>query len=156
MLDEIDLNILELLQDDASISVADIASSVGLSTTPCWRRIQKLEKEGVVRKRVALLDREPLNVGVTVFVAIRTQQHAKSWLDDFQKAVDAIPEVVEAHRLSGDIDYMLRIVVPSIEAYDVVYKQLISMVEFADVSSSFAMEEMKYTTALPMKYASGA
>ena len=153
MLDKIDLSILDILQDNASISVADVAESVGLSTTPCWRRIQRLEKDGVIRKRVALLDRQPLNVAVTVFVAIRTQQHTKSWLDDFQRAVDSIPEVVEAHRLSGDIDYMLRIVVPSIEAYDTVYKQLISMVEFADVSSSFAMEEMKYTTALPMKYA---
>jgi len=152
MLDEIDRHILQILQDDASVSVAEVADAVGLSTTPCWRRIQRLEQQDVIRKRVALLNREPLHVSVTVFVAVRTQQHTKSWLEDFHKAVDSLDEVVEAYRLSGDIDYMLRIVVPDIAAYDRVYKQLISMVEFADVSSSFAMEEMKYTTALPMKY----
>jgi Lrp/AsnC family transcriptional regulator len=126
---------------------------VGLSTTPCWRRIQKLEEEGVIRKRVALLDRHKLNVGVTVFVAVKTRHHVIDWLKKFKAALDAIPEVVEAYRLSGEVDYLLRIVVPDIGAYDEVYKRLIEKVEFSDVSSSFAMEDLKFTTALPVKYA---
>jgi Lrp/AsnC family transcriptional regulator len=133
--------------------IAEVASHVGLSTTPCWRRIQKLEEEGVIRKRVALLDRHKLNVGVTVFVAVKTRHHVIDWLKKFKAALDAIPEVVEAYRLSGEVDYLLRIVVPDIGAYDEVYKRLIEKVEFSDVSSSFAMEDLKFTTALPVKYA---
>lgn len=151
-MDDKDKKILTLLQEDAMMPVAEVASHVGLSTTPCWRRIQKLEEEGVIRKRVALLDRHKLNVGVTVFVAVKTRHHVTDWLEKFKNALDTIPEVVEAYRLSGDIDYLLRIVVPDIEAYDSVYKSLIEMVEFSDVSSSFAMEDMKFTTALPVKY----
>lgn len=151
-MDDKDKKILTLLQEDAMMPVAEVANHVGLSTTPCWRRIQKLEEEGVIRKRVALLDRHKLNVGVTVFVAVKTRHHVTDWLDKFKAALDSIPEVVEAYRLSGDIDYLLRIVVPDIEAYDGVYKSLIEMVEFSDVSSSFAMEDMKFTTALPVKY----
>lgn len=151
-MDDKDKKILTLLQEDAMMPVAEVASHVGLSTTPCWRRIQKLEEEGVIRKRVALLDRHKLNVGVTVFVAVKTRHHVTDWLEKFKGALDSIPEVVEAYRLSGDIDYLLRIVVPDIEAYDGVYKRLIEMVEFSDVSSSFAMEDMKFTTALPVKY----
>ena len=132
--------------------VAEVASHVGLSTTPCWRRIQKLEEEGVIRKRVALLDRHKLNVGVTVFVAVKTRHRVMDWLDKFKYALESIPEVVEAYRLSGEVDYLLRIVVPDIQAYDEVYKRLIDKVEFSDVSSSFAMEDMKFTTALPVKY----
>ena len=151
-MDDKDKNILKLLQEDAMMPVAEVANHVGLSTTPCWRRIQKLEDEGVIRKRVALLDRHKLNVGVTVFVAVKTRQHATDWLEKFKVAVESIPEVVEAYRLSGEIDYLLRIVVPDIGAYDEVYKSLIEKVEFSDVSSSFAMEDMKFTTALPVKY----
>lgn len=151
-MDDKNKKILTLLQEDAMMPVAEVASHVGLSTTPCWRRIQKLEEEGVIRKRVALLDRHKLNVGVTVFVAVKTRHHVTAWLEKFKNALDSIPEVVEAYRLSGDIDYLLRIVVPDIEAYDDVYKRLIEMVEFSDVSSSFAMEDMKFTTALPVKY----
>ncbi|NKB43231.1 MAG: AsnC family transcriptional regulator [Alphaproteobacteria bacterium] len=151
-MDDKDKKILTLLQEDAMMPVAEVASHVGLSTTPCWRRIQKLEEEGVIRKRVALLDRHKLNVGVTVFVAVKTRHHVTDWLDKFKVALDSIPEVVEAYRLSGDIDYLLRIVVPDIGAYDEVYKKLIEMVEFSDVSSSFAMEDMKFTTALPVTY----
>lgn len=151
-MDDKDKKILTLLQEDAMMPVAEVASHVGLSTTPCWRRIQKLEEEGVIRKRVALLDRHKLNVGVTVFVSVKTRHHVTNWLEKFKNALEAIPEVVEAYRLSGDIDYLLRIVVPDIEAYDDVYKRLIEMVEFSDVSSSFAMEDMKFTTALPVKY----
>ncbi len=151
-MDDKDRKILKLLQEDAMMPVAEVASHVGLSTTPCWRRIQKLEDEGVIRKRVALLDRKKLNVGVTVFVAVKTRQHAIDWLEKFKTAVDSIPEVVESYRLSGEVDYLLRIVVPDISAYDDVYKTLIEKVEFSDVSSSFAMEDLKFTTALPVKY----
>ncbi len=151
-IDDKDRKIMQILQENAMVPVAEIAGQVGLSTTPCWRRIQKLEDEGYIRKRVALLDRAKLNVGVTVFVAIKATRHAVDWLDGFKRAVETIPEVVEAYRLSGEIDYLLKVVVPDIAAYDGVYKRMIERVEFADVSSSFAMEDMKFTTALPLKY----
>jgi Lrp/AsnC family transcriptional regulator len=152
-LDRIDRKILSQLQADSSLSLAVLADRVGLSPSPCWRRVQALEDTGVIRKRVALLDRAALNVGVTVFVAIRTNQHNAAWYERFAKAVEAIPEVVEFYRMSGDIDYLLRVVVPDIAAYDEVYKQLTSKIELYDVSSSFAMEEIKYTTAIPLDYA---
>ncbi len=151
-MDALDRQILHWLQDDATRPIAEIAEKVGLSTTPCWRRIQKLEQEGVIRGRVTLLDRVKLNLGVTVFVAIRTNQHSQAWLDGFARAVARVPEVVEFYRMSGEIDYLLRVVVPDIEAYDQVYKRLIEMVDLYDVSSSFAMEQIKYTTALPLEY----
>ena len=153
MLDAVDLKILSILQRDCTVSVADIAKHVGLSTTPCWRRIQKLEADGVIQRRVALLDPEKMNVGVTVFVAIRTSQHDAKWLRDFAERVTRIPEVVELYRMSGEIDYMMRVVVPDIKAYDAVYKRLIAAVPLFDVSSSFAMETLKYTTVLPVDYA---
>ena len=155
-MDRIDLKILALLQDDASLPVAEIAEQVGLSATPCWRRIQRLEEEGFIRKRVALLDGERLNVGVTVFVSVRTNEHSAEWLEAFAKAVSDFPEVVEFYRMSGDIDYLIRIVVPDIAAYDGFYRRLIARIKLSDVSSSFAMEEIKYTTALPLDYAEGA
>ncbi|MBT6138341.1 MAG: Lrp/AsnC family transcriptional regulator, partial [Rhodospirillaceae bacterium] len=145
-LDRIDREILALLQQDASLSTAEIADRVGLTTTPCWRRIQTLEREGIIRSRVALLDRRKLNLKVTVFVAIRTDQHSADWIKNFAAKVADIPEVVEIHRMSGDVDYLLRIVVPDIEAYDDVYKRLIRVTDLHDVSSSFAMEEIKSTT----------
>jgi len=152
-LDRIDRRILQLLQDDASRSTADIADAVGLSTTPCWRRIHNLERAGYVRRRVALLDRERLNVGVDVIVAIRAGQHTAEWLAHFARAVAALPEVMELYRMSGDIDYLMRVVVPDIAAYDAFYKRLIASVDnIADISSSFAMERIKYTTALPLDY----
>ena len=149
----IDRAILELLQADATLKVADIASQVHLSTTACWKRVQQLEASGTIRKRVALLDAARLNVGVTVFVAVKTNQHNEDWLRRFSDAVGTIPEVVEFYRMSGEIDYLLRVVVPDIAAYDAVYKRLIRDVALADVSSSFAMEQLKYTTALPLQYA---
>jgi len=152
-MDEIDRKILRCLQDDASLSLAEIAERVGLSTTPCWRRIQNLEKAGVIRRRVALLDPAKLQVGVTVFVRVKTSQHNPDWLNRFAGAVAGIDEVVELYRMSGDIDYLLRIVVPDIAAYDAIYKRLIAAAPLADVSSSFAMEQIKYTTALPLGYA---
>lgn len=152
-MDELDKKILAELQDDASRSVADIAERVGMSATPCWRRIKKLEKEGVIEKRVALLNRAKVGAGVTVFVTIRAARHTDDWLNNFAKAVDAIPEVIEFHRLSGDLDYLLKVVVPDITGYDRVYKQLISAVDLSDVSASFVMEEIKSTTAVPLDYA---
>jgi Lrp/AsnC family transcriptional regulator len=152
-MDETDRQILACLQEDATMPVAEIARRVGLSSTPCWRRIQKLEEGKIIRGRVALLDSKQLNVGVTVFVSVRTNQHSLGWLERFAAAVDGMPEVVEFYRMSGEIDYLLRVVVPDIEAYDRFYKRLIAKIELSDVSSSFAMEQIKYTTALPLNYA---
>ena len=149
----IDRKILACLQEDSTLPLAELAERVGLSTTPCWRRIRNLEKAGVIRRRVALLDPEKLNLGVTVFVRVKTSQHNIEWLERFAKAVAGIDEVVEFYRLSGDIDYLLRVVVPDIAGYDRVYKRLIAAAELADVSSNFAMETLKYTTALPVGYA---
>jgi len=152
-MDDLDRWILSVLQRDSALSVAQVAERVGLSTTPCWRRIQKLEANGVIQGRVAILDRRKLNVGVTVFVSVRTNQHDLAWLENFAAVVKDIPEVVEFYRMSGDVDYLLKIVVPDIEAYDAVYKELIRRVTLSDVSSAFAMEQIKYTTTLPLTYA---
>ena len=133
--------------------MGDIAERVGLSATPCWRRIRNLEKAGIIQRRVALLDPEKLNLGITVFVALKTSQHNYEWLENFADAVSGIDEVVEFYRMSGDTDYLLRIVVPDIAGYDAVYKRLIQAADLSDVSSSFAMERIKYTTALPLDYA---
>jgi len=152
-MDDIDRRILKVLQDNADLSVAEVAERVGLSASPCWRRIQKLEAEGIIERRVALLNAEKMNVGVTVFIAIRTSQHDAKWLHEFAEQMTRIPEVVELYRMSGEIDYMMRVVVPDIKAYDAVYKRLIAAVPLFDVSSSFAMEAIKYTTALPVDYA---
>ena len=153
-MDRIDHKILGYLQADATRSVSEIAERVGLSTTPCWRRIQNLEKSGVILRRVALLDARKLNCGVTVFVRLKTRQHNYEWLKKFSRAVARMEEVVEFYRLSGEIDYLLRIVVSDIASYDAFYKRLIKAADFAEVSSSFALEEIKYTTALPLNYAS--
>ena len=152
-MDRTDLKILDCIQRDATLSTAEIAARVGLSTTPCWRRIQNLEKQGVIRGRVALLDRDRLNVGVDVFVSIRTNQHNERWFESFARAVTDFPEVVEFYRMSGEVDYLMRVVVPDIPAYDAFYKRLIQHSDIADVSSSFAMERIKSTTALPLEYA---
>jgi Lrp/AsnC family transcriptional regulator len=152
MLDEMDVKILNIIQEDCTRPVADIGKEVGLSTTPCWRRIQKLEEAGVIRRRVAVLDPPKVNAGVTVFVSIKTDQHSLGWLERFHGAVADFPEVVEFYRMSGDVDYLLRVVVPDIAAYDTFYKKLISRIEIAKVSSAFAMEQIKYTTALPLGF----
>jgi len=156
MLDEMDIKILRLLQEDCTRAVAEIGKEVGLSTTPCWRRIQKLEESGVIQRRVAVLDPKAINAGVTVFVSIKTDQHSLAWLERFHNAVADFPEVVEFYRMSGDIDYLLRVVVPDIAAYDVFYKKLIARIEIAKVSSAFAMEQIKYTTELPLSFALAA
>lgn len=152
-IDEIDCKILTLLQKNSNLSTAEIAEEVGLSTTPCWRRIQNLEKNGVIEKRVALLNRAKLNVGVDVFVAVKSGDHSAKWLEEFAAAVQCFPEVMEFYRMSGEIDYLMRVVVPDIAAYDEFYKRLIAKVDMTDVSSSFAMERLKYTTLLPLNYA---
>jgi Lrp/AsnC family transcriptional regulator len=150
-LDQLDIKILTELQRDASMPVADLAQMVGLSTNACWRRIKRLEEAGIIRARVALLDPQKLGLGVTVFVAVRTNEHNDDWLQQFAKAVDSIPEVVEFYRMSGDVDYLLRLQVADIADYDRVYKQLIKKVRLTDVSSTFAMEQIKYTTAIPVR-----
>lgn len=152
-LDKIDKAILEMLQAHATASLQEISEHVHLSSTPCWRRIQRLEREGYIRGRVALLDPVKLNVGVTVFVSVRTNQHNEKWARRFTAVVATIPEIVEFYRMSGEIDYLLRVVVPDIRGYDAVYQRLIREVELSDVSSSFAMEQIKFTTALPLDYA---
>lgn len=153
MLDDMDVKILHILQNDCTRPVAEIGKEIGLSTTPCWRRIQKLEEAGIIQRRVAVLDPVKVNAGVTVFVSIKTDQHSLDWLDRFHAAVTDLPEVVEFYRMSGDVDYLLRVVVPDIAAYDSFYKKLISRIDISKVSSAFAMEQIKYTTALPLAFA---
>lgn len=152
-MDKIDRKILSLLQKDATTPVAEIGRKVGLSTTPCWRRIQKMEEDGVIRARVAVLDPTKVNAGVTVFVSVRTNEHNDVWMRKFSSVVEDLNEVVEFYRMSGDVDYLLRVVVPDIAAYDAFYKKLISKIALTDVSSSFAMGQIKYTTALPLEFA---
>jgi len=149
-LDDFDRRILRALQVDASQSVAQIAGQAGLSSTPCWRRIQKLEAGGVIRARVALLDAAQLDLGLTVFVHLRIARHGADWLDTFTRAMMAMPEVLEVSRLAGNWDYLLRVLVADMPAYDGFYKRLIEVDGLNDVSSSFSMEQIKYTTALPI------
>ena len=151
-LDKKDHGILALLQTDASQPVADIAEQVSLSPTACWKRIQRLHELGLIRKQVCLLDSRQVGVGVTVFVSIKTNHHDLQWFNTFASGVKDMPEVMEFYRMSGDTDYLLKVVVPDIEGFDRVYKKLIKVAELFDVSSSFAMEEIKYTTALPLEH----
>jgi Lrp/AsnC family transcriptional regulator len=151
-MDKKDLDILSLLQENADMPLAELAEAVNLSSTPCWRRVQKLREEGVIRGQVALCDPVKLNVGVTVFVAVKTSQHNEDWMRRFIQAMRDIPEIVESYRMSGDIDYLLKVCVPDIAGYDRVYKKLVSSIALQDVSSSFAMEVLKSTTALPLDY----
>jgi len=151
-MDKFDRAILDILQDDCTLAIGALAERIGLGTTACWRRIQKLEEEGILRKRVALLDRSKLNIGVTVFVSIKTNQHSAEWLQTFHARVAQIVEVVELYRMAGDTDYLLKMAVPDIAGYDAVYKQLIQIPGLSDISSSFAMEQIKYTTAMPLRY----
>jgi Lrp/AsnC family transcriptional regulator len=149
-MDTVDRKILNLLQTDAALTIKQIAGRVHLSPTPCWKRIQKLEADGYIRARVALLDPKKVNADVTVFVAIRTAHHTTQWIEAFSRAVRDMPEVMEIYRMSGEVDYLLRVAVSSIEAYDRFYKQLVGRIELSNVTSSFAMERIKYTTALPI------
>lgn len=149
-MDAIDRKILATLQEDASLSVAEIGQRVGLSSTPCWKRIQRLEAEGVIQKRVALVDPAKVGLDITVFVSIETGDHSQEWLARFADVVGAMPEVMEFYRMAGDVDYMLRVVVPDIAGYDAFYKKLIGTVPLKNVTSRFAMERIKSTTALPI------
>ncbi|WP_304165060.1 Lrp/AsnC family transcriptional regulator [Phenylobacterium aquaticum] len=149
-LDPIDRRILRELQADATISVADLAERVGLSQTPCWKRIKRLTDDGVIERRVALLDRDKLDLGLVVFVAVRAARHDEEWLNAFARGASSLPEVVEFYRMSGETDYLLKVIVRDIAAYDRFYKRLIAAAPLGDVSSSFAMEQIKFTTALPL------
>jgi len=152
-MDKLDRRILDLLQKNGTLTAQEIAERVGLSKVPCWRRIKRLEELGVIKQTVALLDAKALNVGTTVFVMMKTANHSAAWFEKFQKAVREVPEITEIYRMSGEVDYLMRIVVPDIEAYDVVYKKLIATIDLLDVSASFALETIKSTTALPLHYA---
>jgi Lrp/AsnC family transcriptional regulator len=149
-LDAIDRKILTVLQEDASLSVAEIGDRVGLSSTPCWKRIQRLEADGIILRRVALVDQNKIGLGISVFVSVESADHSEAWLRTFADAVSAMPEVMEFYRMAGDVDYMLRVVVADMQSYDVFYKKLISAVPLKNVTSRFAMEKIKSVTALPV------
>jgi len=149
-MDAIDRKIIAVVQEDASLSVAEIGKRVGLSSTPCWKRLQRLEADGVITKRVALIEPEKIGLGVTVFVSVETGDHSQEWLKKFADVVKAMPEVMEFYRMAGDVDYMLRVVVADIASYDTFYKKLIAMIPLKNVTSRFAMERVKSTTALPI------
>ncbi|HVZ91227.1 MAG TPA: Lrp/AsnC family transcriptional regulator [Rhizomicrobium sp.] len=150
MLDHIDRKLLALLQRDATLTVAELGERVGLSSTPCWKRIRRLEEEGYVKRRVALVDRAKVGLKVTVFVSVRTNEHSAAWLENFARVASSFPEIVELHRMSGDVDYLMKVVTDDVEGYDRFYKRLIKAVKLTDVSSAFAMEQIKYTTELPL------
>ena len=152
-MDAIDRKILAVVQDDASLSVAEIGQRVGLSSTPCWKRLQRLEADGVILRRVALVDPDKIGLGITVFVSIETNDHSQAWLKKFAEVVGAMPEVMEFYRMAGDVDYMLRVVVTDMAGYDAFYKRLIGTVPLKNVTSRFAMERIKQTTALPISEA---
>jgi Lrp/AsnC family transcriptional regulator len=149
-MDLTDLKILAILQEDASIPVAEIAGRVNLSQTPCWRRIQKLEEAGVIQKRVALLNPRSIGLGLTIFVQVETGDHSKEWLERFAGTVSEMPEVMDVYRMAGDVDYLLRIEVADMPAYDDFYQKLIASIPLKNVTSRFAMERVKSTTAYPL------
>jgi Lrp/AsnC family transcriptional regulator len=152
-MDRADHAILVRIQQDAALSVAELAAEVGLSTTACWRRLQKLEAAGVIRGRVALVDGDKVGLGLSVFVTIKTNKHNIEWLEDFTAKVVAMPQVIGFYRLAGENDYLLHVVTRDIASYDAFYKQLVGISELADVTSNFAMEQIKYTTVLPIELA---
>ena len=148
--DELDRKILQSLQVDSAVGVVELGDRVGLSHNACWRRIRRLQQAGIIVSQVSLVDRKAVGLPVTAFVFVRTSQHDDKWLETFSTGISEIPEVVEFHRLSGELDYVLKMHVRDIEDYDRVYKKLIRIAPLSDVSSSFSMEEIKYTTALPV------
>ena len=149
-MDAIDRKILAVVQQDASLSVAEIGQRVGLSSTPCWKRLQRLEADKVITRRVALIDPDKVGLGITVFASIETGDHSQDWLKRFAETVGGMPEVMEFYRMAGDVDYMLRVVVHDMPDYDTFYKKLIATVPLKNVTSRFAMERIKSTTALPI------
>ena len=150
VMDEMDINILRLLQADSSLTVTEIAKQVGLSASPCWKRINRLESEGIIKYQAAVLDGQKLGVSLTVFMSIRTGEHSGQWLEDFAKFVKDMPEVQEFHRMAGEVDYLLKIVVPDMDRFDQFYKNMVEKVALRDVTSRFSMEAIKQTTALPI------
>lgn len=150
MLDLIDRKIIAELQRDATLSVAQISERVGLSQTPCWKRIQKLEQSGIILGRVALVAPEHIGLGLTVFVAIEAADHTRSWREEFSNAIERLPEVMEVHRMAGEVDYMLRVAVADMAAYDAFYQRLTERVTLKNVTSHFAMERIKSSTAYPV------
>src|SRR5438105_4027336 len=150
MLDRLDLQILDAMQRDASLSMVELGAKVGLSSTPCWKRLKRLEDAGLIERRVAIVNRKAVGLPITVFVSIRTGHHDDKWLARFATVVSALPEVQEFHRMSGDVDYLLKVVASSIDGYDLFYKKLISLADMAGISSAFSMEQIKSTTALPL------
>ena len=149
-MDQKDRKILRIIQGDASLSMNELAERCAMSKTAVWRRVRALEESGVIGKRVTLLDKEALGFGLTVFAMVRTNQHSDAWFSKFQAAVRSIPEILEFHRTSGDLDYLLQIVATDMRHYDKVYRQLIREVDFADISSTFVMETFKSDTQLPI------
>ena len=149
-MDRTDRKLLALLQEDCTLSIAQLAEQVGLSATPCWKRIQRLEADGIIERRVAIVDPDRVGLGLTTFVAIEAGDHSPAWLERFSEAVKGMPEVMEAHRMAGDVDYMLRVVTTDLRAYDAFYKRLIAAVGPKNVSSRMSMERVKATTALPL------
>ncbi len=152
IVDEVDRDIVRLLQKDGSLTARELGEAVGLTPTPCWRRVRALEESGVITGRVALVDPTAVNLEVTALVNIRTNDHSSGWVEKFQAAIDQLPEIIEAYRTSGDIDYLLKVLVPSITEFDRFYKRLIDAVDLYDVRTTFVMEEMKHTTALPLHH----
>ena len=149
-MDQTDLRILRILQEDSSLPVSDVAKKVGLSASPCWKRIKRMHDEGIIKYQISVLDAERLGFGLTVFINIKTGEHSTNWLKEFSATVTAMPEVMELHRIAGDVDYMLKVIVPDMAAFDAFYKGLIGTAALTEVSSYFAMETMKETTALPI------
>lgn len=149
-LDKFDCAILDALQLDGTLSIAALSEKVGLSSTPCWKRVKRLEDDGYIERRVAIVNRQKVGLPVTVFVSVRTTQHDDKWLRRFAAAVMALPEVQEFHRMSGDVDYLLKVVTTDIGGYDTFYKKLIKATQLTGVSSAFSMEQIKSTTALPL------
>jgi Lrp/AsnC family transcriptional regulator len=152
ILNDIDKKILAVLQDNADIPIADLSKKVNLSATPCWARINKLYKQGFIAKKVAVVDRLKLNLSVVAFVQVKTSNHNMAWANKFVSVVNDLPEVIEFYRLSGSIDYLLKVLVPSIEHFDKFYKKMTSRIDLTDVTTSFSMEEIKQTTSLPLDY----
>ena len=149
-MDKMDRQILRLLQVDSSLSVSEVARKVGLSASPCWKRINRLQSDGIIKRKIAVLDADILGFGLTAYVSIKTGEHSSEWLEEFSKTVTKMPEVMEFHRMAGDVDYMLKVIVPDIQAFDDFYKRLIGTSSINEVTSRFSMETIKQTTALPI------
>ena len=149
-MDEIDLKILKLLQQDCNLPTSEIAEKVGLSTSPCWKRIAKLRETGIIKQQLSILDATKLGFGLTAYVSIKTGEHSGTWLNEFSKTVTDMPEVMEFHRMAGDVDYMLKVIVADIESFDKFYKRLIGSSAISEVTSRFSMEKIKETTELPL------